>query len=440
MPRFFTYDDDKAACLKELAIIESLPAEDSLFTDPDFPADGSSLYKDCFRPPNGFMPSDVLDWNRINQLEVRGQGRPVTFTDKPEGENSGCEIVQGALGNCWLLNALLTISTRPAVAAAIIVSDSQRGRGIYTLKFNKDGQWLYVHVDDRIPCNRAGDVYFSRSADLNEAWVMIVEKAFAKLHGCYESLTGGHVDYALKDLTGCPVMKVRLCEKKYCAQIENGVMWQKLKDYYDSNQLMSLSRSCSADPRAHEGGIIGGHCYPVVEVCELHADSTADLDALDVKLVRILGCWNMGEWKGEWSEGSSSWSDYPDIKRIVHKKAKIPNSFWMSYKDVCKNFNQLFVSYGHGSGNATKQIYKGNWVMGDVKSGAGGNPSNESFPQNPQYAFAVSEQTNISISVSQDDVMLKNGMLFSNEYTTALGELTGGGWEKSGVAKLTQLT
>jgi hypothetical protein len=32
-------------------------------------------------------------------------------------------------------------------------------------------------------------------------WVPLVEKAYAKLHGCYEVLKGGSVPYALADLT-----------------------------------------------------------------------------------------------------------------------------------------------------------------------------------------------------------------------------------------------
>jgi hypothetical protein len=32
-------------------------------------------------------------------------------------------------------------------------------------------------------------------------WVPLVEKAYAKLHGCYEALKGGSVSYALSDLT-----------------------------------------------------------------------------------------------------------------------------------------------------------------------------------------------------------------------------------------------
>ena len=33
-------------------------------------------------------------------------------------------------------------------------------------------------------------------------WVMLLEKAYAKLHRSYENLKTGFVDYALRDLTG----------------------------------------------------------------------------------------------------------------------------------------------------------------------------------------------------------------------------------------------
>ena len=41
-------------------------------------------------------------------------------------------------------------------------------------------------------------------ANGNEIWVILLEKAWAKLHGSYEIISGGDTSYTLRDLTGAP--------------------------------------------------------------------------------------------------------------------------------------------------------------------------------------------------------------------------------------------
>jgi hypothetical protein len=43
---------------------------------------------------------------------------------------------------------------------------------------------------------------FARSATPGETWVPLIEKAYAKLHGDYQSLVGGCPGEAIEDLTG----------------------------------------------------------------------------------------------------------------------------------------------------------------------------------------------------------------------------------------------
>jgi hypothetical protein len=301
------------------------------------------------------------------------------------------------------------------------VSDAYRGRGIYTVKFSKNGTWLYVHVSDQIPCNLAGAVYFARSRDVNVTYVMVLEKAYAKLHGTYESIRGGNVDYAIEDLTGNAVTSVRITEARYAADVESGVMWQRFKADFDGGHVHSLTKTRSKNPEALKCGFLGGHAYPVLDVCELHADATSDLEARDVKLVRVADRWGIGEgWKGEWSRDSVAWEDYPDIRKIVERKPAINMTTWMLWEDLVKCFTTIFTQYIITAPGMTAK-YSGTWSSGDVKSGAGGLPPSESFPQNPQYAIAVSEPTLLVGVVSQTDYMFDNGLLGERSYDRSIG-------------------
>lgn len=43
-------------------------------------------------------------------------------------------------------------------------------------------------------------------------WAPLIEKAFAKLHGCYESIGRGPIEQGLRSLTGAPVLRIPLME------------------------------------------------------------------------------------------------------------------------------------------------------------------------------------------------------------------------------------
>jgi hypothetical protein len=107
--------------------------------------------------------------------------------------------MQGALGNKYFINALRLIAGNPKLINRCLISDTYASRGIYTCKFYKAGRWRYVHVDDRIPCRPCGAVNFCRNKNPNEIFAMIIEKAYAKLHGCYEAICFGLVELALQE-------------------------------------------------------------------------------------------------------------------------------------------------------------------------------------------------------------------------------------------------
>ena len=196
-----------------------------------------AVYKDYSHPPMGALPADLIQWLRIGAKEIgggvdnpelfpadwekangedkdegRGEARKGADAEGKDGENPEesapqrfparlDDIVQGQLGNRWFLSALAPLLNRVDVLARCFVSKRYARKGLYTLKFFKEGRWRYVHVDDTIPCDMAGKPLFSKSSNPNAVWIMILEKAYAKMHGCYEKLASGVVEEAMRDLT-----------------------------------------------------------------------------------------------------------------------------------------------------------------------------------------------------------------------------------------------
>lgn len=83
---------------------------------------------------------------------------------------------------------------------AVLVWRTHQGR--YCVRLFKQGEWVLVDIDDRLPCDGLGHRVFMKCRDGSVFWASLLEKAAAKLHGCYKALTGGVMREGLEDVTG----------------------------------------------------------------------------------------------------------------------------------------------------------------------------------------------------------------------------------------------
>ena len=120
--------------------------------------------------------------------------------------------------------SLASLAERPKLVENLFITDKKNSEGIYRIKFCKNGVWTEVTVDDYIPCTPFGGPMFSR-AHGNEMWVLLIEKAYAKLHGNYYTLRGGFANEGMIDLTGCPSTNYVFEDPKVSKMIERGELW-----------------------------------------------------------------------------------------------------------------------------------------------------------------------------------------------------------------------
>lgn len=101
------------------------------------------------------------------------------------------------------MSALACLAEHPNLVKRLFLTQKYQQDGIYRVKFCKNGIWSVVTVDDYFPCTEHGGPIFSK-AHGNELWVLLLEKAYAKLHGNYFNLRGGFAYEGMMDLTGAP--------------------------------------------------------------------------------------------------------------------------------------------------------------------------------------------------------------------------------------------
>mmetsp|Transcript_25369 Transcript_25369/g.44310 ORF Transcript_25369/g.44310 Transcript_25369/m.44310 type:complete len:179 (+) Transcript_25369:111-647(+) len=137
---------------EEDEIIQRLEMEGRgrMFEDHSFPANNSSLY----RNPS-FVPEYDVDEGSIKWM------RPGDYSQDPDyfkdGVSAG-DVIQGRLGDCWLLGAMAAVAAHGNGDLVENMFNSNmedfKRYGVYTCRFYKNGEWQEVVADTRAPCTR----------------------------------------------------------------------------------------------------------------------------------------------------------------------------------------------------------------------------------------------------------------------------------------------
>lgn len=134
----------------------------------------------------------------------------------------------------------------------------------------------------------------------------MVEKAFAKLHGSYQSLAGGNTAEALHDLTGRPVFDYNLEAPDVRADIRNGCLWSEVREHVLSQSMVACT-FFESGPRVDaesRQGLIQNHAYCVLDACDLAAENGDSA----IQLVKVRNPWGgIAGWSGPFCAASSDW-------------------------------------------------------------------------------------------------------------------------------------
>lgn len=144
------------------------------------------------------------------------------------------------MGDCWFMCSLASLAERPKLVENLFITDKKNKEGVYRIKFCKSGEWVEVTIDDLFPCVPFSGPLFSKSHG-NEMWVLLIEKAYAKLHGNYFTLRGGYANEGMMDLTGCPSSNYDFTVDKVKKMVESGELFKQMVAFDENGFLLSAS-------------------------------------------------------------------------------------------------------------------------------------------------------------------------------------------------------
>tara|TARA_B100000073_G_scaffold246377_1_gene206841 strand:+ start:10716 stop:12431 length:1716 start_codon:yes stop_codon:yes gene_type:complete len=326
-----------------------------LFCDETFPANQESL---------GNTNEKNVSWIRATKLQPQNTEMVLFHDVEPN------DILQGGLGDCWLLSAIAALAEFPYYfKEKIFKTDKVSKNGKYDLQLFdiSKNKWITVTIDDRIPCCEKKWYDIPRplyaQPHENEMYIILIEKALAKICGSYSKLCGGYPILAWMVLTGCKDLQIWGKNKKNKNWIkriaaidkirENPWNFQKMwihsnNDKNNSEQMFKFIDKCDKNcfvmaasihgnvmEKARKDGLIERHAYSLLRVYEDEK----------LKLIQLRNPWgNSHESNLDWCDSSNKWKEYPEVAKKVNWTNDPDGLFWISWNDFVSIFDEIQIA------------------------------------------------------------------------------------------------
>ncbi len=283
----------------------------------------------------GLIESDIEGWelykwkraeNIFNSKDYQVFYEGITFND----------IIQGGLGNCYFLSAICALTKYTNAIEDLFYIKEKSKEHCYGIYLRINGRWKLILLDDYIPCDNKNNFVFS-STNGNELWVILLEKAIAKIFGNYARTCGGFPEEIFQLTTNAPTVVYMINKTN-----QKRILYE-FKQAMNNDYIMSAGTNPNNPNKKiflEEVGLIPNHAYSILSVNEVIQDN-----GKKIILLHIRNPFGYCEWSCEFSDKSPLWTD--KLKKQVKFEDKEDGAFFMPIDKFMFYFNFVSICYLH---------------------------------------------------------------------------------------------
>ena len=177
---------------------------------------------------------------------------------------SSKNIIQGSIGNCYFLTIISALTKFPSLLYQLFNTRKISTNGSYEIYLKINNKISIIELDDYFPYNlRTNKPVFCKSNN-NEIFAMLLEKAFAKIKGCYINLDNGTPVDALDMVLLSSKLKKDVIYNFYSLKNDGDkdIIW---KNIFEKNKNENTFMICLSKGKIKNKKKLKNFCYTIAE-------------------------------------------------------------------------------------------------------------------------------------------------------------------------------
>ena len=370
------------------------------FIDVDFlPCDNSVINTKYDDNLKNFLEY-VIHWRRPdefiqNELNENADADITLRVFNKDKEPDPNDIRQGLIPCSHLDSALSALAEKYNLIKRLFKNDIYNENGLYQIKLCLGGEWITVVLDDYFPCIPMSTPLVTTSQS-NELWILILEKALAKVYDCYYNLTCMNISDFFLTLTGCPSFSYNL---ENLQNEEKKDIFNKIKNFVIEKKylVVAISKMNDLDNNLDNNNeeneddtslTVPNYGYTIIDVKMKYKPNL-------IVLRRV--------WFDEKRENNID--NY--INNLINEYPAMMNEFndnvlVLTFKDFLKEFSSLAVCL---TKNWEEVHVRGKFVK--ISDEITNSEENSQVMSKWYYSINLEKQTNLIISLFQDEDKFK---------------------------------